>query len=375
VQSNDQIYRLLVESVSDYAIFTLDPGGHIESWNTGAERIKGYSADEVIGRHFSMFYPPETKDTLPARELAVARAEGRVEDEGWRVRSDGSLFWANVVITALFDGGELIGYAKVTRDLTERKHAEEQARDDARRLAEAEAANRAKSEFLTALSHELRTPLNAIAGYVDLLVMGVRGPVTEQQLHDLQRIRHSQQHLLGLINDLLYYSRIESGSIHYDIRDVAVADVIDDVVSLIAPQATALGIELETRPPPSAVSVRADASKLEQILLNLLSNALKHSPPESCIALGWTQADGRASIRVSDSGAGIPMDKLEAIFEPFVQVGRSLTSSHEGAGLGLSISRDLARAMHGDVTVRSRLGEGATFTVTLPLVQRGSSRL
>jgi PAS domain S-box-containing protein len=375
VQSNDQIYRLLVESVRDYAIFTLDPGGHITSWNSGAERIKGYSVDEVIGRHFSMFYPAETKDTLPPRELAAARAEGRVEDEGWRVRSDGTLFWANVVITALFDGGELVGYAKVTRDLTERMRSEERARDDARRLAEAEAANRAKSEFLTALSHELRTPLNAIAGYVDLLVMGVRGPVTEQQLHDLQRIRHSQQHLLGLINDLLYYSRIESGSIRYDIRDVAVADVVDDVVSLVAPQATSLGIELELRPSAAAVSVRADASKLEQILLNLLTNALKHSPPDSCIALEWTESGGHVAIRVSDHGAGIPIDKLETIFEPFVQVGRSLTSSHEGAGLGLSISRDLARAMHGDVTVRSRLGEGAAFTVTLPAVQRGSSRL
>jgi PAS domain S-box-containing protein len=375
VQSNDQIYRLLVESVRDYAIFTLDPGGHITSWNSGAERIKGYSVNEVIGRHFSMFYPAETKDTLPPRELAVALDEGRVEDEGWRVRRDGTLFWANVVITALFDGGELVGYAKVTRDLTERMRAEEQARDDARRLAEAEAANRAKSEFLTALSHELRTPLNAIAGYVDLLVMGVRGPVTEQQLHDLQRIRHSQQHLLGLINDLLYYSRIESGGIRYDIRDVAVADVVDDVVALVAPQATALGIELELRPSATAVSVRADTSKLEQILLNLLTNALKHSPPDSCIALEWTESGGHVAIRVSDHGPGIPIDKLNTIFEPFVQVGRSLTSSHEGAGLGLSISRDLARAMHGDVTVRSRLGEGAAFTVTLPAVQRGSSRL
>jgi PAS domain S-box-containing protein len=375
VQSDDQIYRLLVESVRDYAIFTLDPGGHITSWNSGAERIKGYRADEVIGRHFSMFYPPETKDTLPPRELAVARDEGRVEDESWRVRRDGRLFWANVVITALFDGGELVGYAKVTRDLTERMRAEEQARDDARRLAEAEAANRAKSEFLTALSHELRTPLNAIAGYVDLLMMGMRGPLTEQQLHDLQRIRHSQQHLLGLINDLLYYSRIESGGIHYDIRDVAVADVVDDVVSLIAPQATSLGIELELRPPPAPVSVRADASKLEQILLNLLTNALKHSPPDSRIALEWSECGGHAAISVSDRGPGIPIDKLEAIFEPFVQVGRSLTSSHEGAGLGLSISRDLARAMRGDITVKSRLGDGATFTVTLPAGQRGSSRL
>jgi signal transduction histidine kinase len=299
-----------------------------------------------------------------------------VEDEGWRVRKDGTRFWANVVITALYEEGELVGFAKVTRDLTERKLAEERAREDARRVAAAEAANRAKTEFLSSLSHELRTPLNAIAGYVDLLTAGVHGALTEQQLRDLERVRHSQQHLLGLINDLLYYSRIEGGSIPYDIRDVSVSAVVDDVISLVGQQASLLGMEIELVRPAADVMVRADPAKLEQILINLLTNALKHSPVGSTVVLQWAADGGEVTVRVVDTGTGIPEDRLEAIFEPFVQVGRTFTSSHEGTGLGLAISRDLARAMGGDISVQSRLGQGAAFAVTLPAApQRGSSRL
>jgi PAS domain S-box-containing protein len=365
----DRLYRLLVESVRDYAIFTLDPGGHVMSWNPGAERFKGYVAEEIIGRHFSAFYPPETRDTLPPLELEIATREGRVEDEGWRVRKDGSRFWANVVITALREEGRLVGFAKVTRDLTERKLSEERAREDAKRLAAADAANRAKTEFLTALSHELRTPLNAIAGYVDLLSAGVHGPLTELQLHDLQRVRYSQQHLLGLINDLLYYSRIEGGAIKYEVGDVDVAVVVDNVVALVGPQAAVSGIEIQLEAPDSPASVSADPSKLEQILINLLTNALKHSPIGSTVRVVWGAESGTVELSVIDEGTGIPEDKLEDIFEPFVQVGRTFTSSHEGTGLGLSISRDLARAMNGDIVVRSSLGHGATFTITLPEAQ------
>src|SRR5215211_6747183 len=193
----------------------LDPDGRVASWNEGARRIKGYEAEEILGRHFSVFYPEEARATgFPDHELEVARAVGRFEDEGWRIRKDGSRFWASVIITALFaDDGTLIGFAKVTRDLTERREAQQREIEDARRVAQAEAANHAKSGFLAAMSHELRTPLNAISGYAQLMQEGIGGPVSEQQLEYLSRIRASQQHLLGIVNDLLNYSRVEAGQV------------------------------------------------------------------------------------------------------------------------------------------------------------------
>ncbi|MGH7553195.1 MAG: PAS domain-containing sensor histidine kinase [Longimicrobiales bacterium] len=364
----EDLYRLLVESVQDYAIFTLDPTGHITSWNPGAQRIKGYTADEIIGQHFSKFYPEvDIEAGKPARELEIAVADGRVEDEGWRVRKDGTQFWANVIITALHDdAGRLVGFAKVTRDLTERREAEQRAIATARRLAEAEAANRARSEFLAVMSHELRTPLNAIAGYAELLSLGLRGPVTEEQQRDLERIRRSQQHLLAIINDILNYSRLDAGRVTYQSEPVTLLSVIDEIAPLVEPQATGRALNLVRKPcDPNAVA-RADRSKVEQILLNLLSNAVKFTPSGGGITISCASSDDRVSIVVADTGPGIPEEQRDAIFEPFVQLGRSLTTSHEGTGLGLAISRDLARAMGGDLTVESANGSGAVFRLALP---------
>jgi PAS domain S-box-containing protein len=363
-----ELLRLLVENARDYAIFALDTSGHVLTWNPGAENIKGYTAEEIIGRHFSTFYvPEEVAAHKPDRELEIARAEGRYEEEGWRVRKDGTLFWANVVITALLQDGQHIGFAKVTRDLTERRAAGERALEDARRVGAAEAANRAKTEFLTMLSHELRTPLNAIGGYIDLLALGIRGPVTEQQQEDLTRIRRSQQHLLSIINDLLNFSRLESGRVTYDIARVPLADVAESVYAMVEPQANTKGIELAWPAPKPEAAVSADRSKLEQILLNLVTNALKFTPAGGRITLACVEDGERMRISVADTGIGIAQESLDAIFDPFVQVGRSLSSTHEGAGLGLAISRDLARAMDGDLTVESTPGAGTTFTLTLPL--------
>jgi PAS domain S-box-containing protein len=361
------LHRLLVESVRDYAIFALDPTGHILSWNAGAESIKGYTAEEIIGRHFSTFYPAEDIAAgKPAWELEVAVREGRFEEEGWRIRKDGSQFWANVVITPLLDGDKLIGFVKVTRDLTERRAAHEQALADARRVSEAEVANRAKSEFLAAMSHELRTPLNAIAGYAELMGLGISGPVTEQQQGYLARIRGSQQHLLGIITDLLNYSRLEAGQLTYELTAVPVRAVIETVLPLLEPQAGAKGVALEQGPCPPELVARADRTKVEQIALNLLSNAVKFTPAGGRVAIECEAAGDRVVIAVRDTGLGIPAAKYNAIFEPFVQLGRNLTSPHEGTGLGLAISRDLARAMGGDVTVESEVGAGSTFRLTLP---------
>lgn len=362
------LYRLLVQSVKDYGIFLLDPQGNVESWNEGAERIKGYRAEEIIGRHFSTFYPEEDiASGKPAMELEVASRLGRFEDEGWRIRKDGSLFWANVVITALRDeSGVLVGFAKVTRDLTERRAAEDRAIEDARRITEVETANRTKSEFLAAMSHELRTPLNAIGGYTELIELEIGGPVTEQQQGYLSRIRGSQKHLLGIITDLLNYSRLEAGRVMFDVRAVPVRAIVETVVPLLEPQAASRGVALGYEPCAPELLVRADRMKVEQVVLNLLSNAVKFTRAGGRVDVSCDIMGDRVAIIVRDTGVGIPDDKQEAIFEPFVQLGRSFSSMSEGTGLGLAISRELARAMGGDVDVESVVDSGSTFRMLLP---------
>ncbi|HSU16447.1 MAG TPA: PAS domain S-box protein [Longimicrobium sp.] len=403
LRQSEQRFRLLVQNVRDYAIFMLDPGGHIISWNEGAQHINGYSEAEILGRHFSIFYPDEDIGWgKPPWELEVATSEGRFEEEGWRIRKNGERFWANVVITALrAPGGELLGFTKVTRDLTERRASMQRELADARRLAaeetaramaesraqelgalneqlrtqaeeleqrrrEAEQANRVKSEFLAAMSHELRTPLNAIGGYAQLLAMGIQGPVNEEQEAALHRIQRSQQHLLGLINDILNFSRMEAGEVTYAADPIPVQDAVEAASEIVAVSAKTRGVALEVRPGAPA-TVLGDRPKLDQILLNLLSNAIKFTEPGGRVTLEHGVEDGRVAIRVRDTGIGIPADKLEAVFEPFVQVGRSLTHPAEGTGLGLAISRDLARGMGGDLTAVSTEGKGSVFSLTLPL--------
>jgi PAS domain S-box-containing protein len=252
--------------------------------------------------------------------------------------------------------------------------AERTARAEAETArAAAEEANRAKSEFLATMSHELRTPLNAIAGYAELLEMGLHGPLTAEQRQSIIRIQRSQVHLTGLINEVLSYARLESGMVTYDVRPIVLADVVATAVTLVEPQRAAKRIALEVRDPAraggSAIRALADSEKVQQIMLNLLSNALKFTPESGRVEIDLVPAPnerGMVVLRVSDTGIGIPQDKLEAIFEPFVQVGRSLRAPGEGTGLGLAISRDLARAMGGEITATSEPGHGATFTVQLP---------
>jgi PAS domain S-box-containing protein len=401
------LYRLLVDGVQDYAIYALDATGRIATWNTGAERLKGYAASEVIGRHFSIFYSlDDLAAGKPQRELEIAARAGRFEDEGWRIRKDGLRFWANVVVTAIYDpDGELIAFAKITRDLTERRaaedraiantrrlaieesartHAEERARDLAglleqlrektaeleRRSAEAEAANRAKGDFLAAMSHELRTPLNAIAGYTELLAMGIRGPISEPQRLDLERIRLSQEHLLGIINDILNFSRIEAGKVTYDFGRVSLCDVVESVSAMISPQALAKGVHYSFAACPVDAAAFADRAKVEQILLNLLSNAVKFTESGGRVRMECSMTDDTVAIDVQDTGSGIAQDKLDSVFEPFVQLNRTLTNMQQGTGLGLAISRDLARAMGGELRAESKVGRGSTFTLTLPRMKK-----
>jgi signal transduction histidine kinase len=270
------------------------------------------------------------------------------------------------VHTYPWSGGLMVHF----RDIGQRKRAEAErdrlleVAEEARR--EAEAASRAKSEFLAVMSHELRTPLNAIGGYAELMELGIRGPITAEQRSDLARIQQSQRHLLGLINGVLNYARVEAGAVHYALADVQVENALAACEALVMPQLRSRNLTLEREACDAGLRVNADAEKLQQILLNLLSNAIKFTEPAGTVTIRCNGSGDSVCIEVTDTGIGIPEDQLARVFEPFVQVDAKLTRTREGTGLGLAISRDLARGMGGDITATSEPGVGSTFTLELP---------
>jgi len=308
-------------------------------------------ADEVVSRFRRTL---ETGDPYVAPEEQFARAEdGEAEFYEWRISR-----------IPLAEGR--YGVVCYFLDISEQVRARHDA--EAARAA-AEQANSAKSDFLAAMSHELRTPLNAIAGYVQLLSMGVHGPLSDDQRQVLRRVEMSERHLLALITDVLNFAKIEARRVEYDIKTVPLAIAVADVGTMMAQQVTAKGLTFENRIANRA-AVNGDPDKVQQILLNLLSNATKFTPAGGRIVVDAPTRDGSPDdvrfLRVSDTGMGIPRDKQDAIFEPFVQVDRGLSRPTEGTGLGLAISRDLARGMGGDLRVRSDVGKGASFTLTMP---------
>jgi len=378
VQSGEP-FRLLVESVKDYAIFMIDPRGYIESWNLGAENIKGYKAGEIIGKHFSIFYPEEDiQRDKPGYELKVAAEVGRFEDEGWRIRKDGSRFWANVVITALRDKeGTLRGFGKVTRDLTDRKLAEEErlklAREQVAR-AEAEAANRAKDEFLATVSHELRTPLNAIVGW-GRMIRNTR--MDEKGLaHALDIIERNAKLQAQLIDDLLDVSRIISGKLRLTVMPVELPPVIEAALDVIRPAAEAKNIRLQVMLDSNAGLVSGDPDRLQQVIWNLLSNAVKFTQKGGRVQVTLEQLDSHVLITVSDTGKGIAAEFLPYVFDRFRQADSSITRLHGGLGLGLAIVRQLVDLHGGSVEAQSPgEGQGATFSLKLPvIIAHGSGR-
>src|SRR5438270_796613 len=297
-------FRLMVESVTDCAIVMLDSEGRVVSWNTGAQRIKGYSSEEIVGQHFSRFYPPaEIARGTPQRDLDAAAAEGRYEVEGWRVRKDGSLFWANVVFTAILDAaGNARGFAKLTRDLTERRLVEQTLT-----LAKgtAEKANLAKSEFLSSMSHELRSPLNAILWLAQLMESDATA-ATPSQKSSIDQILRAGWYLLELIKQIPDLAQIDSGKLSLSLEPTSLAEVILECQAIIEPQAQGRGIRMTFPPFEQPCFVAADRTRLKQVLINLLSNAVKYNQAGGTVVVDCAgSTPERTRINVRDTGAGL----------------------------------------------------------------------
>ncbi|HTT04643.1 MAG TPA: PAS domain S-box protein [Steroidobacteraceae bacterium] len=380
LRRSEERFRLLVEGVAEYAIFMLDPNGRVSTWNSGAQRIKGYTADEIIGQHFSIFYPQEPRDSgWPDHELQVAAEKGSFVDTGWRVRKDGSRFWANVTITALRDdSGRLIGYAKLTRDLTESKRVEamevaSQQRDellDAERSARmaAQRATRLKDEFLATLSHELRTPLTAILGWTQLLLRSGSPKEPAEQTRAIEVIDRNARAQVHLIDDLLDLSRIMTGKLRLELRQISFSGVIEAAVDSARPAAEAKGIRLRTILGASPDIISADSNRLQQVVWNLLTNAIKFTPRDGQVHVLLQRVNSHLEMTVSDTGIGIPPSFLPHVFERFSQKDSSTSRTFGGLGLGLAICKQLVEQHGGSIRAASQgEGKGATFSVSLPL--------
>ncbi|OAL51180.1 hypothetical protein IQ07DRAFT_414869 [Pyrenochaeta sp. DS3sAY3a] len=360
----NETFRILVETVKDYAIFMLDPTGHVATWNAGAQAFKGYTKADIVGKHFSQFYGEEDlANDKPGRELRDALRDGRVEDFGWRYRSDGSRFWANVVITPVYKGDVLLGFSKVTRDLTERRKAEQKL------IAAYEEASKLKSEFLANMSHEIRTPMH---GMLSALTLLLDSKLDKDQLELVDVIRESGDVLLQVINDILDYSKLASGSFSISQDIISVSDILQSVVrahQTCHKAEVKLESFLDSNLPKSA---EGDSLRYRQIVQNLLNNALKFTEAGyvHVVARLDDEDDDYFTIltKVVDTGIGIPTEGTSALFTPFTQFDNSATKRYKGTGLGLSICKNLAELMGGSIGFHANPeGRGSVFWFTAKL--------
>ncbi|MCR8958418.1 PAS domain S-box protein [Variovorax sp. S2] len=360
LRMSEERFRLLVEGVKDYAIFMLDPGGHIVSWNLGAQKNKGYEASEIIGQHFSVFYPPEIAAIgWPEQELRNALRDGRFEDEGWRIRKDGSRFWASVVITALHDAtGRHRGFAKVTRDLTER-----------RRVTALEDEGRRVTNFLAMLGHELRNPLAPISNALELL----KREKTESAViaHTRDIIGRQLRQMTRLVDDLLDVGRITSGKIHLESKPVRLRDAIAEAAEAVRPLIESKSQTLHLQYQEADPWISGDRARLIQIVSNLIHNAAKFTHNSGNVHVSLSQVGEDADISVRDDGPGIPPKDLQRIFDLFVQGEQNMARSQGGLGLGLSLVQQLTTLHGGRVSAFStgRPGEGSEFVVQFQTTQ------
>lgn len=359
---SEERFRLMVEGVRDYAIFMLDPEGNIATWNLGAQLTKGYTAEEIIGRHFSLFYAPEDVDSgWPQRELERALRDGRFEDEGWRIRKDGARFWANVVITPMHDAeGRHWGFAKITRDMTAQRQID-RLEDEGRQL----------TRFLAVLGHELRNPLSSIANATSIMELE-----QASQSPRMARIRdvlgRQVGHLKRLVDDLLDVGRIVSDKIRLEEKPVLLQDVVHEAVEAVQPEMDARRHTLSQDVEPGPMWVCGDRVRLVQVLGNLLQNAAKFTPDGGKICLALRRDTECGELVVSDTGPGIPREKLRHVFKLFAQAEEDASArQHGGLGIGLSLVHQLVKRQGGDVSAFStgEAGKGAEFVIRLPLIE------
>jgi PAS domain S-box-containing protein len=335
--------------------------GQISYFNPYWYEYTGLSEKRALGDGwFSAIHPEDRERVVESWQAAVRDGSDYEVELRLRGAKDEYCWFLARSRPARDESGKIDAWLGIAVDIEERKKAEE----------EAWAASQAKSEFLASMSHELRTPLNAIGGYAELLAMGIRGPLNAEQAQDIARIRRSQQHLLTLIQDVLNFAKVDAGQTEYHITAVPVDEALHDTESMIAPQVLAKGLHYSYKGVGKTTAVLADPEKMQQIVLNLLTNAVKFTESGGSITLSSELSGKCVEIRITDTGPGISPEKLKRIFDPFVQAERRLNQPVQGVGLGLAISQDLARAMDGQVTVESVVGEGSTFTLTLPRAPR-----
>ncbi|MDB5162460.1 MAG: Sensor protein [Candidatus Saccharibacteria bacterium] len=368
-----ELYKLLVDNVQDYAIFFMDAGGYIQTWNKGAQKNKGYAASEIIGKHFSTFYLQKDKDkNKPELELKLARQYGRVEDEDWRVRKDGTKFWANVIITSLYDAsGTLIGYAKVTRDLSDRKKYEDGLRKNntllKKQRQELQLLNVSKDEFISLASHQLRTPATGVKQYIGMLVEGFTGPLEPNQLTLLEKAYESNERQLRIISDLLKVAQVDAGKI----KPVkTTTDVYELVCSIINEQQDTFTERYQTvvcEKPKSSIKAKIDSNLIRMVLENIINNASKYSHEHKAITVTINQVDNRVLISVKDEGVGIKEADRHHLFQKFSRIDNDLSTHVGGSGLGLYWAKKIVDLHNGKITAMSEHNKGTTFTVELPI--------
>jgi PAS domain S-box-containing protein len=387
----EERYRLLldaVETIKDYAIFMLNNQGEVLTWNAGARRIKGYEASEIIGQHFSKFYPAHEVDAGKCEfELEEASITGRFEDEGWRVRKDGTMFWANVIITAISDkNGVLVGFSKVTRDLTERRQAEEKLRranESLEKRVEArtmelqiakedlESALAVRDDFLSVASHEIKTPLTSLRLQTQMLALKLEalekeGTPTEKLLKTTTTIVKQVDRLNVLVDYMLDVSRARLGKFTFDLERVSASELVQGVLQQWREPLLVAECKIEADIQKD-IFVKADAYRFEQVLANILSNAIKYAP-SSTIRVSLQRVEDSALLSIHDSGPGIPAAKQAVIFERYERAENSRGVS--GFGLGLFIARSIVDAHNGTIEVQSKEGEGTTFLIRIPAEAR-----